>query len=257
MNFSDPFGENYAQWYDTFYNQEKDYVIETEHLVQQFNRHHVPGKRVLDLACGTGGHALELARRGYRITGVDLAPAMLDLARAKAEAAGYDIDFIHCPMEQFQVKEPYDAAVCLFAAFDYLTGIKQVRSFIANLRRLVRPGGLFIMDFWNENQFKEHFETWRVKELQADGRKLIRISQSTHLPRRHALSMRIRCLVHEGAQVLADFSEIHTLRYWRKDDLRREFESQGIRVLQMFSFLADKTKGTSKSWIVYLTARMP
>ena len=81
---SDTFGTDYAQQYDVLY-QDKDYDAETDLLERVFAAHGLAGNAILDLGCGTGQHALRLARRGYEVTGVDRSPEMLSIARVKAE----------------------------------------------------------------------------------------------------------------------------------------------------------------------------
>ena len=83
------------------------------------------GARLLDMGCGTGRHAVELARRGYQVTGVDISAGMLAQARANAEKAGVIADWVHCPAQEFVAPQPFDAvysfcegALCLFADED-------------------------------------------------------------------------------------------------------------------------------------------
>ena len=71
------------------------------------------GASVLDIGCGTGRHALELARRGYRVTGIDLSEGMLNVARAKAAVDGLDVRFLQADATGYQADQSYDAAVCL------------------------------------------------------------------------------------------------------------------------------------------------
>jgi SAM-dependent methyltransferase len=72
-----------------------------------------PGSAFLDMGCGTGRHAVALARRGYRVTGVDIATGMLDAARKAADAAGVAVDWIEADATRFATDARFDAALCL------------------------------------------------------------------------------------------------------------------------------------------------
>lgn len=72
-----------------------------------------PGSRILDMGCGTGRHAVELARRGYRLTGVDIAAGMLAQARKAAANAGVAVTWIEADATHFVTAERFEAAICL------------------------------------------------------------------------------------------------------------------------------------------------
>lgn len=72
-----------------------------------------PGMSILDIGCGTGRHAVELARRGFKVTGVDISAGMLAQARAKAAAAGVVVTWVQEDATRFSAGDAFDAAICL------------------------------------------------------------------------------------------------------------------------------------------------
>jgi 2-polyprenyl-3-methyl-5-hydroxy-6-metoxy-1,4-benzoquinol methylase len=72
-----------------------------------------PAGSILDVGCGTGRHSIELARRGYSVTGPDLSREMLTRAVASAEAAGVSVEWVRADASRFTLPERYDGAICL------------------------------------------------------------------------------------------------------------------------------------------------
>jgi SAM-dependent methyltransferase len=95
---------------------------------------------VLDVCCGTGLLAAELAARGYRVVGVDASAEMLELARTRA-----DTDFHQAWLPDLPVTGTFDAAVSTFDGLNYLTPA-DFRLTLENIARLVRPGGWLVFD---------------------------------------------------------------------------------------------------------------
>lgn len=104
-----------------------------------------PGSRVLDLGCGMGRHSLELARRGFRVTGVDRTVGYLEEAKKRARDEGLDIDFVCEDMRGFARPESFDAAVNLFTSFGYFEEDDN-RKVLSNVYESLRPGGTFLLD---------------------------------------------------------------------------------------------------------------
>ncbi len=122
----------------------KNTLPEVDFLVEELAL--VPGRTVLDVGCGTGRHAVELARRGCCVTGIDLSRGMLEQARRRAESAGVAVDFRQGDATQFSVEQPFDAVICLCeGAFGLLgRGDDPIEQPLAILRRVaaaLKPGG--------------------------------------------------------------------------------------------------------------------
>src|SRR5207244_6804372 len=77
------------------------------------------GTRVLDLACGRGRIAIPLARRGCRVTGVDLSPRSLELARRDAASARVELELLRRDMRELDAVESFDAVINLYSSFGY------------------------------------------------------------------------------------------------------------------------------------------
>ncbi len=116
-----------------------------------------PPMRVLDLGCGHGRHAIELARRGFRVTGVDRVQGFLDLAARDAQRVGASVEFLCRDLRTLDDVGPFDAAVCLFDAFG-LHRDDENRTVLANMARALAPGGSFCLDLRNRD--------WMVRHLQ-------------------------------------------------------------------------------------------
>ncbi|MEU4228046.1 methyltransferase domain-containing protein [Nonomuraea sp. NPDC026600] len=105
-----------------------------------------PGSRVLDVACGSGRHALELARRGHQITGLDVSAEAIAYARATAADERLDLDLRQGDMRALPADVRADAAMCMGNAFGYLEHAG-TQKFLAGLAGLVVPGGTLILDY--------------------------------------------------------------------------------------------------------------
>src|SRR5262245_6349015 len=104
--FFDACAPHYLKWSFT-----KDTDVEIEFLCNELD---LPaGASILDIGCGTGRHAVALAKRGFRMTGIDLSRGMLREASRAAQAAGVKVDFVHADATTFRTDRKFDAVICL------------------------------------------------------------------------------------------------------------------------------------------------
>lgn len=104
------------------------------------------GAAVLDLCCGPGRHSLELARRGFRVTGVDRTARFLEEARRRAEGEGLAIEFVQGDMRTFHRPEAFDAVINLFTSFGYFDDPEEDRQVLENVYASLKPNGKLLLD---------------------------------------------------------------------------------------------------------------
>lgn len=124
-----------------------DYAAWADYVEKHFARRGLPGRTVLDLACGTGSLTWELARRGYEMIGVDRSPEMLAQA-AEKDGAGVSIPpmFLCQSMERLDLYGTIDACVCCLDSVNYVTDPKKLRRAFQRVHLFLMPGGLFLFD---------------------------------------------------------------------------------------------------------------
>lgn len=135
-----------AEFYDLLYQGEKDYAAEADLLAQLIRVHAPTAATLLDVGCGTGSHARALIDAGFRVDGVDLEPAFVELARTKCPEGTFYVG----DMTTLDLPRRYDVVTCLFSAIGYVESEAALRHAIAGMRRHVHPGGLLIVDPWFE-----------------------------------------------------------------------------------------------------------
>jgi SAM-dependent methyltransferase len=126
-----------------------------------------PGARVLDIPCGEGRHSIELAKRGFRVTGLDFNPNAIAAAMKRAAEAGVEPFFMTLDMRELDASEEYDAVVCFFTSFGYFSDDENL-DFARRVARALRPEGRFLLDLHIAESvypiFREREWSWVSKE---------------------------------------------------------------------------------------------
>ncbi len=146
--------ERELDWYETplYYDIifDTDTQIEADFLEEAYRRYGADGKksrRLLEPACGSGRLVLELARRGWKVTGLDLSDGMLRFARRRLKQAGVSANLKKADMANFDfpAANSFDLAHNLVSSFKYLLTEDDARSHLQCVARALRPGGLYVL----------------------------------------------------------------------------------------------------------------
>jgi SAM-dependent methyltransferase len=144
--FVDLFDEDYLRTLPFLTPQatqaEAEFVIESMNLA--------PGAQVLDLGCGYGRHAMELAARGFHVVGLDISTPLLVRGGEEAHRRGLTINFVRGDMRELDFENQFDACYCLFSTFGYFDDETNKKT-LANVQRALKPGGKILVEILNRD----------------------------------------------------------------------------------------------------------
>lgn len=251
------FNSVYADQYDNFYAA-KDYGAECD-LVQTALKQYAsaPVRDVLDIGCGTGGHAIDLGQRGYAMTGVDLSPHMLEHARSKA--AGHR--FTHPPQwlcgdaRDFATGRQFDAAIMMFAVIGYLTSNADVLAGLRNIRAQLKPGALFLCDFWYGPTVLSDRPSDRVRVLDVNGAEVIRVASTVLNPVQHTADVSLRVWTIHNEQVTSRAHEVHQLRYFFPQEFAQLLAQAGFAMRSISAFPTLDGPLNDQTWNAFVVAQ--
>ncbi len=164
-----------ASIYDYFVNWESRLAYELPFLERQL---HTLGDdpsqiRVMDTACGTGHHAIALAKLGFNVSGSDLFPQMVSLADANAKAAGEHVSFRTAGFgsisDAFGQPGEFDAVLCLGNSLPHVDSHKDLNITLRDFRDLLRPGGMLLLQMRNFDLVMGEKKRWMEPQSLKDG----------------------------------------------------------------------------------------
>jgi len=172
--------DDFSQDYDRFVNWDSRLQAEFPFVEAQLRELKMPVDQkpaVLDAACGTGMHAIELVRRGYRAAGADLSSGMIEKAQSNAFEAGVDAIFKPAGFTQLadafsgEASFPFDALICLGNSLPHLISESDILRALADFNTCLRPGGLLILQNRNFDAVMTKKDRWIGPQSRRDGNK--------------------------------------------------------------------------------------
>jgi 2-polyprenyl-3-methyl-5-hydroxy-6-metoxy-1,4-benzoquinol methylase len=189
-----------------------EYPDWADYFEEIFNQSERPILDVCDIACGTGSLLIGLYQKGYILTGSDVSPEMIEIARKKSARLGIDIAWSAESMLQSRPSEMCDAVICTFDSINYLLSPDEWHECLSMVFTMLRPSGMFIFDVSTEKNSKDNFD--QVFELDRLNR-FKRISQYDKKTRiqinRIELVIQNQVFVEEHRQRIYRISEIMSM----------------------------------------------
>jgi ubiquinone/menaquinone biosynthesis C-methylase UbiE len=142
MNMNGDIYDQIAQYYDLIVKEHSNIEPEINFLKGIFEKYKISS--VLDIACGSGRHSIQLAQEGFSVTGVDRSSLLIEQAKIKAD--NLDITFDVQDVANFQFQKKFDAAICMWSTFGELPYIEM----LLQLQKIIKDNGILIIDskYW-------------------------------------------------------------------------------------------------------------
>jgi SAM-dependent methyltransferase len=215
--------EHTAHVYDLLYEGAgKDYGAESA-VLHELIQIRCPGAaRLLDVACGTGGHLRHL-RRWYDVTGVDIDPGMV--AEARRNLPG--VTLVEADMRTLALDRSFDAAVCLFSSVGYLRSTDELTAAVGAMGRHLRAGGVLVVDGWVRPDAWIGGGKTEVTTAGSDAVQVVRMTRSRRRGDRTALEMHHLIATADGIEYVLD---THELTLFAPGDYEAAFTASGLTV---------------------------
>ena len=180
--------------------------------------------KILDLACGFGRHANRLAALGHQVSGVDLFPGFLEIARKDAERRNVKVDYRQGDMRHIEDRETYDLVLLLFTAFGYFEEEENLLV-LCKISQALKPGGLLLMDAPNRDTVTKGSLPYIVTEK--EGNLMIdRITFDTLIGR----MQNQRIVIRDGVRRDKPFS----IRVYNPTEITALLQRAGLQLEQFF-----------------------
>lgn len=243
-----------APLYDRI-NGELDYSAWADFIEENVRRYgpDMPTELVLDLGCGTGRMTLELARRGYDMTGVDGSPEMLNIARAAAERCGLSDRMLWLlqDLTSFELYGTVELAVCCLDTVNHLTTTADLKQFLSLVHNYLVPDGLFLFDINGKRKFEEIYGD-RSYVMEEEG--TLCVWQNAYNKRSRICDFYIT-LFEKGADGrYARYDEEGAERMYTVRAMKEALAECGFELIGAYSDF-EFTEATDASERIYITAR--
>lgn len=204
-----------------------DYEAWADYILSAAKRFGSLPETALDLACGTGSTTLPLARRGVRMTGLDLAPAMLKIAKEKAAAEGLPIDFVEKNMLELDYENCFDMIVSFQDGINYLTGEGDFETLAAGVEKGLKDGGLFLFDLNRVDHYSDSDTT--VIDLED----MYLVYENNYNPATRIWHIKLTGFLQEG-DLYRKFEEIHEEKNHDFEEVKADLKAHSMEIVAVW-----------------------
>ena len=210
-----------AKFYDAIYSAFKDYEAESASIATLVRAEHPGAQTILDIACGTGEHAKHLRdQHGFDVTGLDLDPSLLRIARRKLPEA----QFYQADMSAFELGRRFDVVLSLFSSIGYLQSLDRVVAAFRCFCHHVTPGGVIVVEPWFAPGVLQEGKG-PTKRGETHGVRIERASHRTIAGRTSRLVFDYRI---EDAEGVRNVQEVHELGLFTPSEMLESFRAAGL-----------------------------
>ena len=250
---------NYARYYDLMY-QDKDYVGEAQFIQRLIQTYAPATTTILELGCGTGNHAMLLAKEGYQVHGVDLSQEMLGYANERRDrlspALATKLQFSQGDLLQVRLDRKFDVVLSLFHVISYQTNNEDLLAAFETAKAHLVPGGILIFDVWYGPAVLSDPPTVRIKRLEDQSIQVTRIAEPVMEPNKNWVDVNYHIFIKDLiSSKIDEVKEVHTMRYLFRPELELLLDRLQMQIVESREWLTDRQPGLN-TWGVYFIVRI-
>lgn len=240
--------QKYANYYDAIY-KEKDYKKEADFLakvIKKYSKSKV--KNILSLGCGTASYDILLAKKGFKILGVDRSQRMVEIAEQKAKKEKIDIKFKLADVADFYVSKKFDFSMAMFNIAGYMIENEQMDRMLKNTGKFLKKGGLFVFDCWYGPAVLKNRPENKTRNI---GEKIFRRTTQRLDIEKSIIDITFEIIDNEK---LAD-KENHKMRFWFFKELEYFLNKNSFKLVKVCNFMDLNSKISEDNWNIFVIAQ--
>ena len=208
----------------------------------------ISGKKILDIGCGTGLLSVKLAKMGGDVTGVDLSPDMLQIAKDRATSLNMPITFVNQPMQQLEGFKSFDAAVIAIDSLNYVTRQEEVVQTLKNVYDALKVGGVLLFDV--HSTFKTDV-IFMESPFTYDNERISYIWETEEGEEPHSVYSELAFFIRNEEGLYKRFDEVHVQRTFPMHDYVDMLQNIGFSVERIFADWEDEAPNAESERIFF------
>ena len=251
---------DYAQYYDLL-NQQKDYKQEVDYIISLLKKFAPDTSNLLELGCGTGLHAINLAEKGYHITGVDQSQNMINLARERLKTSPNSIsnllNFNIGDIRTYSIDQSFDVALSLFHVISYQVTNSDLNQSFNTASKHLKPGGIFIFDCWYGPAVISDKPYKRSKKFEDDKLIINRIATPQVYPTKNQVDVHFDIkITNKLSGKSEDIKEIHKMRYLFNPEIEIFLKINNLKLLHSEEWLTGNEPDFDSWYVTFICERI-
>jgi len=244
--------------YDRFVNWQGRLAAEMPFLESQLRK--AGARSVLDTACGTGMHAIAMAKLGFKVAGADVSQGMIERSRMNAEACGVQIQFEAAGFGELQRifdGQAFDAIICLGNSLPHVLSPEALSAALKDFAACLKPGGLVMIQNRNFDAVMQKRERWMEPQSAKEGQAEWLFLRFYDYDSNGLLTFHVVTLKRDGESAWSQYDMATRLRPLLHDDMTSALESSGFETVVSFGDMTGTPFDAQTSSNLVMTARLP
>ena len=251
--------KSYAEYYDLLYN-DKDYQQETDYLVSLIDKYQPRAKSILEMGCGTGMHAELIAKRGFKVRGIDQSVEMITKAKKRSISPNlfseHQLDFSVGDIRSYQSKKRYDVVLSLFHVMSYQVTDDDLLAALSTAKQHLVPNGILIFDCWYGPAVLADRPSIRNKTYEDSALRVDRKSIPKLMREKNQVEVCFQISVTDKSTGKKEqFNEFHNMRYLFTPEIKQFIEKKNMALLHTEEWLTGNVPNEHSWYVTYIIKR--